>query len=58
MLSLIHNLRFDRNKKDYDHSFKKKLNNYNTSELVMGDSSVTLENKLLSSDWISIYRKQ
>ena len=58
MLSLIHNLRFDRNKRDNDHSFKKNLNNFNTSELVLGDSSVTLENKLLSSDWISIYRKQ
>ena len=33
MLSLIQNLRFDRSKKDYDFSFKKKLDNYNTSEL-------------------------
>ena len=58
MLNLIHNLRFDRNKKDYDFSFKKKLDNYNTSELVDETLGGSPENKLLSSNWLSIYRKQ
>jgi len=58
MLGLIHNLRFDRSKRENNYSFKKDLNNFNTSELVLGSSSTPLENKFLSSDWISVYRKQ
>ncbi len=55
MLSLIHNLRFDREKRNHDHSFKTNLNNFTTSELAENyDSS----NQLLSSNWLSIYRKQ
>ena len=46
MLSLIQNLRFDRSKKDYDFSFKKKLDNYITLELYNEFSGVLVENKL------------
>ena len=34
MLNLIQNLRFDRNKNKSSFSFKKDLENYNTSELL------------------------
>ena len=57
MLSLIHSLRFDRNKEKSNFSFKKELDNYNTSELVPASTS-TISNKQLSSNWLSIYRKQ
>ncbi len=58
MLSLIHNLRFDRSRVDSGFSFKKDLNNMNTSELVSNIPHNPLSNKLLSSNWLSIYRKQ
>ncbi len=57
MLSLIHSLRFDRNKEKSNFSFKKDLDNYNTSDLIPSSSAV-LNNKQLSSNWLSIYRKQ
>ncbi len=57
MLSLIHSLRLDRNKEKTNFSFKKDLDNYNTSELIPASSAV-LSNKQLSSNWLSIYRKQ
>jgi len=58
MLSLIHNIRFDRIRKNYDHSFRKNLNNYNTSELSdYGSNAESLDTQLLSSNWITIYRK-
>ncbi|MFL2660877.1 MAG: hypothetical protein ACJ0G4_02905 [Alphaproteobacteria bacterium] len=58
MLNLIHNLRFDRNDKDSDHSFKKNLNNFSTSELSQDYPRNTLSNKFVASDWLSIYRGQ
>ena len=57
MLSLIHSLRLDRNKEKTNFSFKKDLDNYNTSDLIPSSSAV-LNNKQLSSNWLSIYRKQ
>ena len=57
MLSLIHSLRLDRNKEKSNFSFKKDLDNYNTSDLIPSSSAV-LNNKQLSSNWLSIYRKQ
>lgn len=57
MLSLINNLRFDRLEKSKQHSFKKDLENYTQSELNPLDFS-KFDNKHLSLDWISIYRKQ
>ena len=33
MLNLISNIRFDRIKKDHNHSFRKSLDNYSNSEL-------------------------
>ena len=58
MLSLIHNLRFDRSKANSKFSFKKELNNYNTTELASETAYETLDNKILSSHWLTIYRKQ
>ena len=55
MLSLMHKLRFDKTKKDHNHSFSKSLGNYNTSELI---ETHDINNQLLSSNWITIYRKQ
>lgn len=57
MLNLINNLRFDRLEKSKQHSFKKDLENYTYSELNLSDFS-KFDNKHLSLDWISIYRKQ
>ncbi len=57
MLNLINNLRFDRLEKSRQHSFKKDLENYTSSELSLSDYS-KFDNKHLSLDWISIYRKQ
>ncbi len=57
MLSLIQNLRFDRNESKSKFSFKKDLENYNTSELLSHTGNVIV-NKQLSSYWLEIYRKQ
>ena len=58
MLSLIHNIRFDRIRKDSDFSFKRNLNNYSNTELETSSQSSLVEYGLLSSNWISLYRKQ
>jgi len=62
MLSLIHNLRFDREKKNHHHSFRTNLNNYSTSELTENQDSdgqlLPSNCQLLSSNWLTIYRKQ
>lgn len=58
MLNLIQNLRFDRNRERSSFSFKKNLENYNTSELLPAELGNEPSNKHLSSHWISIYRKQ
>jgi len=58
MLNLIQNLRFDRNKNTSSFSFKKDLENYNTSELLASGTSENFDIKCLSTHWISIYRKQ
>jgi hypothetical protein len=57
MLGLINNLRFDRLERSKQYSFKTDLENYNLSEL---DTSNTarIDNKYLSANWISIFRKQ
>jgi len=57
MLSLIQNLRFDRNESKSKFSFKKDLENYNTSELLSHTGNVIV-NKQLSSYWLEIYRRQ
>ena len=57
MLGLIHNIRFDRIRKDHSHSFKKNLNNYSNSELSTQDKDMS-ENFLLSNYWLQLYRKQ
>ena len=57
MLSLIQNLRLDRNESKSKFSFKKDLENYNTSELLSQTGNVIV-NKQLSSYWLEIYRKQ
>ena len=58
MLTLIHNIRFDRIRKNSDFSFKRNLNNYSNSELETSSESSLVEYGLLSSNWISLYRKQ
>ncbi len=58
MLSLIHNIRFDRIRKNSDFSFKRNLNNYSNTELETSSESSLVEYSLLSSNWISLYRKQ
>jgi len=58
MLSLIHNIRFDRIRKNSDFSFKRNLNNYSNTELETSSESSLVEYGLLSSNWISLYRKQ
>ena len=55
MLTLIHNIRIDREKKSNSHSFNKSLNNYSTSDL---NSSNCLDGQILSADWLDIYRRQ
>ena len=57
MLGLINNLRYDRLDKSKQYSFKTDLENYSTSEL---DTShfIRIDNKYLSANWISIFRKQ
>ena len=57
MLGLINNLRFDRLEKSKKHSFKTNLENYNISELLPYDYA-RVDNKHLSLDWISIFKKQ
>ena len=57
MLGLINNLRYDRLDKSKQYSFKTDLENYNTSEL--DTSNLTrIDNKYLSVNWISIFRRQ
>ena len=58
MLTLIHNIRFDRIRKNSDFSFKRNLNNYSNTELETSSESSLVEYGLLSSNWISLYRKQ
>ena len=57
MLGLINNLRYDRLDKSKQYSFKTDLENYNTSELATGNFT-SIDNKYLSVNWISIFRKQ
>ena len=57
MLGLINNLRYDRLDKSRQHSFNTDLENYNTSELDT-NKFTSIDNKYLSVNWISIFRKQ
>mgnify|MGYP001250827540 FL=1 len=57
MLGLINNLRFDRLDRSKQYSFKTDLENYNISELDTSNFT-RVDNKYLSVDWISIFRKQ
>ena len=57
MLGLINNLRYDRLDKSKQYSFKTDLENYNISEL-SANNFARIDNKYLSLDWISIFRKQ
>ncbi|MEC8265831.1 MAG: hypothetical protein VX009_03340 [Pseudomonadota bacterium] len=58
MLNLISNIRFDRIKRDHNHSFKKNLDNYTNSELGVFPEKNSLDTQLSSTDWINLYRKQ
>ena len=58
MLNLISNIRFDRIKRDHNHSFKKNLDNYTNSELGVFPEKNSLDTQLSSADWINLYRKQ
>ena len=57
MLGLINNLRYDRLDQSKQYSFKTDLENYNTSELDTSNFN-RIDNKYLSVNWISIFRKQ
>ena len=57
MLGLINNLRYDRLDKSRQYSFKTDLENYNTSELDTSNFT-SIDNKYLSMNWISIFRRQ
>ena len=57
MLGLINNIRYDRLDKSRQYSFKTDLENYNTSELATSNFT-SIDNKYLSVNWISIFRKQ
>ena len=57
MLGLINNIRYDRLDKSRQYSFKTDLENYNTSELATSNFT-RIDNKYLSVNWISIFRKQ
>jgi hypothetical protein len=57
MLGLINNLRFDRLERSKQYSFKTDLENYNLSELDTSNIA-RIDNKYLSVNWISIFRKQ
>ena len=57
MLGLINNLRYDRLDKSRQYSFKTDLENYNISELDTSNFT-RVDNKYLSANWISIFRKQ
>jgi hypothetical protein len=57
MLGLINNLRFDRLERSKQYSFKTDLENYNLSELDTSNTT-SIDNKYLSANWISIFRKQ
>ena len=57
MLGLISNMRYDRLDKSREYSFKTNLENYNTSELDTSKFN-NIDNKYLSMNWISIFRKQ
>lgn len=58
MLHLISNLRFDRIKRDHNHSFRKNLENYTNSELTVYPEKNSLDTQISSTDWINLYRKQ
>ena len=58
MLNLMHNIRFDRIKRNSDHSFRKSLENYSNSELSIYPTKDSLDTQLSSVDWINLYRKQ
>ena len=55
MLSLMHNLRIDREKRNKFYSFKSSLNNPNTSEL---NSEFESNSQMLSTNWLNLYRGQ
>jgi|TARA_B100000035_G_scaffold114682_1_gene97194 hypothetical protein len=57
MLGLINNIRFDRLERSKQYSFKTDLENYNLSELDTNNTT-RIDNKYLSANWISIFRKQ
>ncbi len=57
MLTLIHNIRFDRIRNDHSHSFKRNLNNYTNSELE-SEQSKQKDTFLLSDSWLQLYRRQ
>jgi len=57
MLGLINNLRLDRLDRSKQYSFKTDLENYNISELDTSNFT-RIDNKYLSMDWISIFRRQ
>ena len=57
MLGLMNNIRYDRLDKSRQYSFKTDLENYNTSELDASNFT-SIDNKYLSMNWISIFRKQ
>ena len=58
MLNLISNIRFDRIKKDHNHSFKKNLDNFSNSELSAFPEKNSLDTQISSADWINLYHKQ
>ena len=58
MLHLISNLRFDRIKRDHNHSFRKNLENYTNSALTVYPEKNSLDTQISSTDWINLYRKQ
>ena len=58
MLGLIQNIRFDRNTQKSNYSFKKDLDNYNTSELLPSENRQVFGGKFLSSHWLMLYRRQ
>ena len=55
MLSLIHNIRIDREKRSKFHSFKTNLNNFSTSEL---NDELENNSQMLSANWLNLYRGQ
>ncbi len=55
MLSLIHNIRIDREKRNRFYSFKTDLNNHNISEL---NGEFESNSQMLSADWLNLYKGQ